>query len=61
MKKIIFIAVLIISGVLTSCTDLSEDVVPNQIEQQLQSTTGNQNQDTGGEDEPTPVEDDEDN
>ncbi|WP_299122887.1 hypothetical protein [uncultured Tenacibaculum sp.] len=59
MKKIIFIVALIISGVFTSCTDLSEDVVQNQIEEQLQSTTGNQNLDTGGEDGQTPIDDDE--
>lgn len=59
MRKIIFIAVLIISGVFTSCTDLSEDVVPNQIEQQFQSTTENEDKgDTGGEEDPIEEDDD---
>lgn len=52
MKKIILaIAILFAGGFFASCTDLSEDIVPNQT-QELQNT--------GGEDEQTPVEDDED-
>ncbi len=51
MRNLIYIAVLVVSGVFTSCTDLEEDIVPNQVEQELQNT--------GGEEDPTPVEDDE--
>lgn len=61
-KSILAIIVLVVSGVFTSCTDLEGKVVPEQVEQEFQSTTENgDNGDTGGEDEPTPVEDDEDN
>ncbi|WP_155995266.1 hypothetical protein [Tenacibaculum ovolyticum] len=52
MRNLIYIAVLVVSGVFTSCTDLEEDIVPNQVEQELQNT--------GGEDGQTPAKDDDD-
>ncbi|KAB1158661.1 hypothetical protein F7018_08570 [Tenacibaculum aiptasiae] len=64
MRKSIFaIIVLIVSGVFTSCTDLEGKVVPEKVKQELQSTTGNQNNgDTGGNeqdpDEEDPIEED---
>ena len=57
-KSILAIIVLVVSGVFTSCTDLEGKVVPEQVEQELQSTTGNQ--DTGGEEDQDPDEEDED-
>lgn len=54
MKKIIYIAVLLVSGVFTSCTDLEEKIVPGQVEQELQNTGGEDGQD------PDPDPDDED-
>lgn len=45
MRKIIYIVVLLVSGVFTSCTDLSEDVGPNQVKQELQNTGGEEDQD----------------
>ena len=50
MRKVLFIAVLIVSGVFTSCTDTTEEVT-ELIENELQST--------GGEEGQTPIEDDE--
>lgn len=42
MKKIILaLAILFTSGIFTSCTDINEDIVPNQA-QELQSTGGNE-------------------
>ncbi|MCF2875065.1 MULTISPECIES: hypothetical protein [unclassified Tenacibaculum] len=45
-KTVLAIIVLIVSGVFTSCTDLEGKVVPEKVEQELQSTTGDG--DTGG-------------
>lgn len=45
MKNLIYIAVLVVSGVFTSCTDLEEDIVPNQVEQELQNTGGENDHD----------------
>ncbi|WBX78018.1 hypothetical protein PG911_07115 [Tenacibaculum ovolyticum] len=50
MRNLIYIAVLVVSGVFTSCTDLEEDIVPNQVEQELQNT--------GGEDQDPPTDPD---
>ncbi|SEE49603.1 hypothetical protein SAMN04487765_2819 [Tenacibaculum sp. MAR_2010_89] len=44
MKKIIFIAVLVISGVFTSCTDLTEDTIQEQQELEIQNTGGEEGQ-----------------
>ncbi|WP_431165188.1 hypothetical protein [Tenacibaculum halocynthiae] len=51
MKKIIFIAVLVISGIFTSCTDLTEDTIQEQQELEIQNTTGEEEQDPDEEDE----------
>ena len=55
-KSILAIIVLVVSGVFTSCTDLEKKVVPEKVEQELQSTTGDEgngnNGDTGGEEDP---------
>jgi len=50
MKKIIYIVVLIVSGIFTSCTDTSEEVIDS-IENDVQLI--------GGDDEQIPIEDDE--
>ncbi|WP_440067105.1 hypothetical protein [Tenacibaculum discolor] len=52
MRKVILsVALLLASGVFTSCTDLSEDIVPNKIESELQGTGGEETQDPDEEDE----------
>ncbi|RLJ99547.1 hypothetical protein [Tenacibaculum discolor] len=46
MRKVILsVTLLLISGVFTSCTDLSENNVQRKIEQELQSTGGEEDQD----------------
>ncbi|WP_299133787.1 hypothetical protein [uncultured Tenacibaculum sp.] len=51
MRKIIFIVVLVISGVFTSCTDLTEDTIQEQQELEIQNTGGENDQDPDEEDE----------
>jgi len=41
MKKVLFIAILIVSGVFTSCTDPSEELIDS-IENETQLGTGGQ-------------------
>lgn len=45
MKKIIYIIVILVCGVFTSCTDSSEDIELDQVEQELQNTGGEEDQD----------------
>ncbi|CAL2104278.1 DNA-directed RNA polymerase III 31 kDa polypeptide [Tenacibaculum sp. 190130A14a] len=54
MKKLILVlAILFTCGIFTSCTDLSNDLVPNETEQELPSTGGNeQDPDPDPDDEP---------
>ncbi|PKH52227.1 hypothetical protein CXF68_16685 [Tenacibaculum sp. Bg11-29] len=52
MRNLIYIAVLVVSGVFTSCTDLEEDIVPNQVEQELQNTGGGNDQDPDEDEDP---------
>ncbi len=51
MRKVIFIAVLLISGVFTSCTDLEEDTI-EQVEQELETTGGENDHDPDPEPDP---------
>ncbi len=46
MRKVFLaVVVLVVSGVFTSCTDLEEKIVPEQIEHELQNTGGEEDQD----------------
>ena len=49
MKKVLFIAVLIVSGVFTSCTDASEEVT-ELMEKEVQLNTGGEDQQDPNED-----------
>ncbi|WP_440121343.1 hypothetical protein [Tenacibaculum sp. Ill] len=51
MKRLFIVfAFIAVNSIFTSCTDLSEDIVPNKIEQGLQSTGGEDEQDPDEED-----------
>lgn len=52
MRNLIYIAVLVVSGVFTSCTDLEEDIIPEQVEQELQNTGGENDHDPDPDPEP---------
>lgn len=44
-KEIIAIAILVASGMFTACTDVSEDILQNKAQQELEMTGGEEDQD----------------
>ncbi|WP_272149530.1 hypothetical protein [Tenacibaculum aiptasiae] len=50
-KEIIAIAILVASGMFTACTDISEDILQNKTQQELEMTGGEEDQDPDEEDE----------
>ncbi|MCF2875063.1 MULTISPECIES: hypothetical protein [unclassified Tenacibaculum] len=51
-KEIIAIAILVASGMFTACTDVSEDILQNKTQQELEMTGGEEDQDPDEDEDP---------
>lgn len=55
MKRLFIVfAFIAVNSIFTSCTDLSEDIVPNKIDSELQSTGGEEDPIEEEEEDPNP-------